>query len=145
MIPGFGSEHSAPWPSFFDLGRSFSACWPLSVGFFASLQRLALKLTPSDLDFARPDSPRDALDVVFGAPNGLICKSSDECTGFVASIDFSCDFRMFSQWSFDRLSAQLLITSSIVFALGHRRSSWLKPRKTLAGATKIKLRRQSGF
>ena len=145
MIPGLHSGPSAPWPSFFDLGRSFSACWPLSVGFVACLERFALELGPSDLEFAPPDSPRDALDVVFGGPNGLICKSSDECTGFVASNDFSSDFRMFSQWSFDRLSAQLLITSSIVFALGHRRSSSRKPRKTLAGAIKIKARRQSGF
>ena len=117
----------------------------LSIGLFAFLERFALDLGPSDLDFAPPDSPREALDVVFGGPNGLICKSSDECTGFVASNDFSSDFHMFSQWSFDRLSAQLLITSSIVFALGHQRSSWLKPRKTLAGAIKIKVRRQSGF
>ena len=145
MIPGWGSGHSAPWPSFFDLGRSFSACWPLSVGFVASLERFALELGPSDLDFAPPDSPRDAVDVVFGGRNGLICKNFDECTGFVASIDFSSDFRMFSQWFFDRLSTQLLITSSIVFALGHRRSSWRKPRKTPAGAIKIKVRHQSGF
>ena len=117
----------------------------LSVGLFASLERFALELGPSDLDFAPPDSPRDALDVVFGGRNGVICKNSDECTGFVASIDFSYDFRMFSQWFFDRLSAQLLITSSIVFALDRRQSGWLKPRKTLAGAIKIKDRCQSGF
>ena len=117
----------------------------LSVGFFASLERFALALGPSDLDFAPPDSPRDALDVVFGGRNGLMCKNSDECIGFVASIDFSSDFRMFSQWFVDRLSTQLLITSSIVFALDRWRSGWLKPRKTLAGAIKIKVRRQSGF
>ena len=117
----------------------------LSVSLFASLERFAFKLGPSDLDFAPPDTPRDALDVVFRSPNGLICKSSDECTGFVASNDFSSDFRMFSQWSFDRLSAQLLITSSIALALGRRRSGCLKPRKTLAGAIKTKVRRQSGF
>ena len=94
----------------------------LSVGLFASLERFALVLGPSDLDFVPPDSPRDALDVVFGGPNGLIRKNSDACTGFVASIDFSSDFRMFSLWFFHRRSAQLLITSSIVFALDCRRS-----------------------
>ena len=77
----------------------------LSVGFFASLERFALELGPSDLDFARPNSPRDALDVVFGGRNGLICKNSGECTGFVASIDFSYDFHVFSRWIFGRLSA----------------------------------------
>ena len=116
----------------------------LSVGLFAALERFALELGPSDLDFAAPDSPRDALDVVFGGRNGLICKNSDECKGFVASIDFSYDFRMFSLWFFHRRSAQLLITSSVVFALHRGRSGWLKPRKTLAGAIKIKVRRQSG-
>ena len=145
MIPGLASGHSGPLPAFSVLGRSFSACWPLSVGFLASLERLALKLTPSDLDLAPLDSPRDALDVAFGGHNGLICKNSDECKGFVASIDFSYDFRMFSLWFFHRRSAQLLITSSVVFALHRGRSGWLKPRKTLAGAIKIKVRRLSGF
>ena len=145
MIPDMASEHSASTAYFCVLLPCFCALLMLSVSLFAALKRFALELGPSDLDFAPPDSPRDALDVVFGGRNGVICKNSDECTGFVASIDFSYNFRMFSQWFFDRLSAQLLITSSIVFALDRRRSGWLKPRKTLAGAIKIKVRRQSGF
>ena len=119
----------------------FFALLALSVDLFAPLERFALKFGPPDLDFARPGSPRDALDVVFGGPNGLICKTSDACTGFVASIDFSSNFRMFSQWFFNRLSTQFSIASSVVFAFDRKRSCWLKPRKTLAGSTKIKVRR----
>ena len=145
MIPDMASEASASTAYFCVLLPCFCAPLVLSVGLFASLERFALELGPSDLDFAPPDSPRNALDVVFGGRNGLICKSSDECTGFGASINFSYNFRMFSQWFFDRLSAQLLITSSIALALGRRRSGCLKPRKTLAGAIKIKVRCQSGF
>ena len=130
---------------FFRPGAIFFALLVLSVGLFASLERFVLDLGPSGLDVAPPDSPWDALDVVFGGPSGLICKISDACTGFVASIDFSSNFRMFSQWLLDRLSAQLLITSSIAFALDRRRSGWLKPRKTQAGAIKIKVLRQLGF
>ena len=119
----------------------FFALLVLSVCFGASNERFAFKLGPSDLDFARPDSPRDSLDVVFGGRNGVICQHSGERTGFVAAIDFSYDFCVFSQWFFDGLSAQFSITPSIVFAFDRRRSCWLKPRKTLAGAIKIKVRR----
>ena len=133
------SGHSRTTAYFCVLLPCFCALLVLSVGLFASLERFALELGPSDLDFAPPDSPRDALDVVFGGPNGLIRKNSDACTGFVASIDFASDFRMFSQWFFDRLSAQFSITSSFVCAFDRRWSCWLKPRKTLAGATKIKV------
>ena len=58
----------------------FFALLVLSVGLCASLKRFALELGPSDLDFARPDSPRDALDVVFGGRNGVICEVSGERT-----------------------------------------------------------------
>ena len=119
----------------------FFALLVLSVGFCASHEHFALELGPSDLDFARLDSPRDGLDVVFGSRNGVICKVSGERTGFVASIDVSCDFCVFSRRFFDRLSAQFSITSSIVFAFDRRRLCWIKPRKTLAEATKIKVRR----
>ena len=81
-----------------------------------------LELGLSDLDFARPDGPWDALDVFFGSSNGVICKNYRERTDFVASNAFLHDFHVFSQWFFDRLSTQLLITSSIVFALDCRRS-----------------------
>ena len=113
----------------------------LSVGLFASCERFALELGLSDLDFARLDSPRDGLDVVFGSRNGLICKVSGERTGFVASIDFSYDFHVFSKLFFDRLISQFSIMSSIACAFDRKRLRWLKPRKTLAGATKIKVRR----
>ena len=122
MIPDMASGASRPTAYFCVLLPCFCALLMLSVSFFAALKCFALDFGPSDLDFAPPDSPRDALDVVFGSRNELICKNSDECTGFVASIDFSSDFRMFSQWFFNRLSTQLLITSSIVFALDCRRS-----------------------
>ena len=125
MIPDRASkisEISEISACFYVLLPCFFALLVLSIGLFASLERFALELGPSDLDFAPPDSPRNALDVVFGSRNGLVCKSSDECTGFGASINFSYNFRMFSQWFFDRLSAQLLFTSSIVFALDCRRS-----------------------
>ena len=74
----------------------FFALLVLSVDLFASLERFALEFGQSDLDFARPDCPRDALDVVFGGRNAIICKNSSKRTGFVASIDLSYDFRVFS-------------------------------------------------
>ena len=147
MIPDRASKISQ---DFGDFGRPacfyvllpcFFAFLVVSVGLVASLERFALELGPSDLDFARPDPPRGALDVVFGARIGVICEVSGERTGFVAAIDFSYDVRAFSPCFFERLSAQFSITSSIVFAFDRRRSCWLKPRKTLAGATKIKVRR----
>ena len=119
----------------------FCALLLLSVGLVASLERFVLELGPSDLDFARLDSPRDGLDVVFGSRNGVICKVSGERTGFVASIDFSYDFHVFSKLFFDRLISQFSIMSSIACAFDRKRLRWLKPRKTLAGATKIKVRR----
>ena len=122
----------------------FGALLELSVGLFASVERFVLELGPSDLDFARLDSPRDGLDVVFGSRNGVICKVSGERTGFVASIDFSYDFHAFSKLFFDRLISQFSIMSSIVCAFDRKRLRWLKPRKTQAGATKIKVRRSSG-
>ena len=132
----FGSPHAI-----FSLLPCFFALLVLSVDLFVSLERFALELGPSDLDFACPDCPRSALVVVLGSQNGVIWKASGECTGFVASIDFSCDFCVFSQWVFDRLSTQFSITSSSICAFDRRWSCWLKPRKTLAGATKIKFRR----
>ena len=123
----------------------FFALLVLSIGLFASLERFALELGPSDLDFARPDSPRDTLDVVFGGRNGVICKISGECTGFVASIAFAYDFRVFSQRFSDRLSALFLITLRSFWRLMAAARVGLKARKTLAGAIKIKVRRYSGF
>ena len=96
---------------FFRSWTVFFALLVLSVGLLASLERFVLELGPSDLDFARPDSPQDALDVVFGGRNGVIWKISGECTGFVASIAFAYDFRVFSQRFSDRLSALFAITS----------------------------------
>ena len=136
-----------PWPAFAalsELFRLFGALLGVSVGLLASLERFVLELGPSDLDFARPDSPRDGLDVVFGSRNGVICKVSGERTGYVASIDFWYDFHVFSKLFFDRLISQFSIMSSIACAFDRKRSCWLKPRKTLAGASKIKVRRSSG-
>ena len=141
MIPDCGSEGWEPSPCFFDLGRSFLARLSLSVGLFASLERFAVELVPSELDFARPDPLRDALDVLFGDRNGVFARVLASARGFVASIDFVYDVRVFWQWFFDRLSARFSITSSIVFAFDRRRSCCLKPRKTLAGAMKINVRR----
>ena len=73
IIPDRGSEHSkigAPSPFFFDLGPFFSLVWRSRSVFFASCEHFALELGPSDLDFARLDSPRDGLDVVFGSRTG---------------------------------------------------------------------------
>ena len=67
-------------------------------------------LGPSDPDFARRGSPQDALGIVFGGQNGGICKISGECAGFVASIAFAYDFRVFSQRFSDRLGALFSIT-----------------------------------
>ena len=84
--------------------------WGLSVDLLASLECFALDLGPSDPDFARRGSPQDALGIIFGGRNEVICKISAECTGFVASLDFAYDFRVFLQRLFDRLSALFSIT-----------------------------------
>ena len=82
----------------------------LSVDLLAPLQRFVFDLGPSDPDFARRGSPQDALGIVFGGRNEVIWKISGECTGFVASIAFAYDFRVFSQQFSDRLSALFSIT-----------------------------------
>ena len=113
MIPDLASEG---WGA---LGRPacfcvlvpcFFALLVLSVGLFASLERFTLEFGPSD-------SPRDALDVVFGGRNGVIWKISGECTSFVASIAFTYDFRVFSQRFSDRLSALFLRTLRSIWRL----------------------------
>ena len=144
MIPDRHSKSSKisdTRPAFFRSWTVLLGRLALSVGLFASCERFALELGPSDLDFARLDSPRDGLDVVFGSRNGVICKVSGERMGFVASIDFSYDFHVFSKLFFDRLISQFSIMSSIACAFDRKRLRWLKPGETLAGATKIKVRR----
>ena len=141
MIPGLGSKGSAPRPAFACSCRAFALFWCSRSVLLRPWIVLCSNLALPTSIFARPDSPRDALDVVFGGRNETICKISGERAGYVASNDFSYDFCVFSQWFFNRLSAQFSITSSIVFAFDGRRSCWLKPCKTLAGATKIKVRR----
>ena len=141
MISDLHSGASGTSACFLALGRALALFWGLSVDLLASLECFAFDLGPSDPDFARRGSSQDALGIVFGGRNGLICKNSDECTGFVASIDFSYDFHVFSKLFFDRLISQFSIMSSIACAFDRKRLRWLKPRKTLAGATKIKVRR----
>ena len=84
--------------------------WGLSVDFLASLECFAFDHDSSDPDFARRGSPQDALGIVLGGRNEVICKIPGECTGFVASLDFAYDFRVFLQRLFDRLSALFSIT-----------------------------------
>ena len=103
-----------PRPAFAALGelfRLFGALLGVSVGFLAPLERFAFELGLSEPDFARRGSPQDALGIVFAGRNGVIWKISGECTGFVASIAFAYDFRVFSQRFSDRLSALFAITS----------------------------------
>ena len=122
MIPDL---HGGAWGSpacFCVLLPCFFALLGLSVGLSASLERFAFQLGLSGIDFARPDLPREALDIVFGSRKGVIRKISGKRTGFVASINFSYDFHAFWQWYFDRLSALFSITSSIVFAFDRKRS-----------------------
>ena len=116
-----------------------------SVGLLASLERFVFELGLSEPDFARRGSPQDALGIVFGGRNGVIWKISGECTGFVASIAFAYDFRVFSQRFSDRLSALFLITLRSFLRLMAAARVRSKTRKTLAGAIKIKVRRYSGF
>ena len=136
MIPDLHSWISGVPACFFRSWTALLARLALSVGLVASCERFALELGLSDLDFARLGSPRDGLDVVFGSRNGVICKVSGEHTGFVASIDFSYDFHVFSKLFFDRLISQFSIMSSIACAFDRKRSCWPKPRKTLAGRQK---------
>ena len=111
----------------------------LSVGISAYLELFAFELGPTDPDFARRGSPQDALGIVFGGRNGVIWKISGECAGFVASIAFAYDFRVFSQRFADRLSALSSITLRSFWRLMAATRVSLKPRKTLAGAIKIKV------
>ena len=62
-----GQQDWGPRPVFFRSWTVLLARLALSVGLFASCERFALELGLSDLDFARLDSPRDGLDVVFGS------------------------------------------------------------------------------
>ena len=145
MISDLASEASDISACFLALGRTLALFWGLSVDLLASLECFAFDLGPSDLDFARRGSPQDALGIVVGGRNGVIWKISDECTGFVASIAFAYDFRVFSQRFSDRLSALFSITLRSFWRLMAAARVGLKPRKTLAGAIKIKVRRFSGF
>ena len=145
MISDLVTGSSGTSACFCGLGRRFGALLGLSVDLLAPLKRFAFDLGPSDPDFARRGSPQDALGIVFGGRNGVIWKISGECTGFVASIAFAYDFRVFSQRFSDRLSALFLITLRSFWRLMAAARVGLKARKTLAGAIKIKVRRYSGF
>ena len=145
MISDLASDGSGSSACFLALGRALALFWGLSVDFLASLECFAFDLGPSDPDFARRGSPQDALGIVFGGRNGVIWKISGECTGFVASIAFAYDFRVFSQRFSDRLSALFLITLRSFLRLMAAARVRSKTRKTLAGAIKIKVRRFSGF
>ena len=111
MISDLATGSSGTSACFLALGRALALFWGLSVDLLASLECLAFDLGPSDPDFARRGSPQDALGIVFGGRNGVIWKISGECTGFVASIAFAYDFRVFSQRFSDRPSALFAITS----------------------------------
>ena len=145
MISDLATGASATSACFLALGRALALFWGLSVDLLASLECFAFDLGPSDPDFARRGSPQDALGIVFGGRNGVIWKISGECTGFVASIAFAYDFHVFSQGFSDRLSALFSITLRSFWRLMAAARVGLKPRKTLAGAIKIKVRRYSGF
>ena len=145
MISDLASGASDTSACFLALGRALALFWGLSVDLLVPLQCFAFDLGPSDPDFARRGSPQDALGIVFGGRNGVICKLSAECTGFVASIAFAYDFRVFSQRFSDRLSALFSITLRSFWRLMAAARVGLKARKTLAGAIKIKVRRYSGF
>ena len=145
MISDLATEASETSACFLALGRALALFWGLSVDLLASLECFAFDLGPSDPDFARRGSPQDALGIVFGGRNRAICKIFAECTGFVASLDFAYDFRVFLQRLFDRLSALFSIMLRSFWRLMAAARVGLKPRKTLAGAIKIKVRRYSGF
>ena len=89
MIPDLHSGGSGSSACFCGLGRRFGARLGLSVDFWGALECFVFALGPSDSDFVRRGSPQDALSIVFGGRNGVICKISGECTGFVASIAFA--------------------------------------------------------
>ena len=145
MIPDLATGASGTSACFLALGRALALFWGLSVDLLASLECFAFDLGTSDPDFARRGSPHDALGIVFGGRNEVIWKISGECTGFVASIAFAYDFRVFWHWFSDRLSALFLITLRLFWHLMAAARVGLKARKTLAGAIKIKVRRYSGF
>ena len=100
--------------------------WGLSIDLLASLECFAFDLGPSDPDFARRGSPQDALGIVFGGRNGVIWKISGECTGFVASIAFAYDFRVFSQQVFRSSERSVFDHVAIVLAFDGSRSRSLK-------------------
>ena len=140
MIPDRGSKIGAPGLLFSILDRSSRSSGALGRP-FCVLRAFCARTWPVRPRFCSPGLSPDGLDVDFGSRNGVICKVSGERTGFVASIDFSYDFHVFSKLFFDRLISQFSIMSSIACAFDRKRLRWLKPRKTLAGATKIKVRR----
>ena len=111
MISDLHTESSGTSACFLALGRALALFWGLSVDLFAPLECFAFDVGPSDPDFARRGSPQDVLGIAFGRQNGVIWKISGECTGFVASIAFPYDFRVFSQQFSDGLSALFSIMS----------------------------------
>ena len=152
MIPDWGTGASVflrvPRPAFAALGelfRLFGVLLGVSVDFLAPLEHFAFEFGLSEPDFARRDSPQDALGIVFGGGNRVIFEIFAECTDFVASLEFAYDFRVFSQRFSDRLSALFLITLRSFWRLMAAARVGLKARKTLAGAIKVKVRRYSGF
>ena len=82
MISDLASDASGSSARFLALGRASALFWAVGRSF----------------------------GIAFGGRNGAICKISGESTGFVASIAFAYEIRVFSPRFSDRLSALFSIT-----------------------------------